>query len=94
MRIEVTQEDIRRGKPHLPGACALARSLRRHTGRRWQVAGGFAFVCGLPRNEADVELPVRAIRFTSRFDRGLPVQPFHFEFGWDQGRGTPGTGVA
>lgn len=80
MKIEVTAEDIARGKRgnacHCPIALAAERAGMRHvkvdldsigekfTGGCW---GRWSY------------LPVDACEFVDRFDKGLPVEPFAFE---------------
>jgi hypothetical protein len=75
MQIEVTQEDIDRGKKRDALCCPIALAMARATGRSWAIG------CGVAVDEADTEvhLPEIAFRFESLFDFGKPVQPLSFE---------------
>lgn len=76
MRIEVTQEDIRRGIVFDPCECALGLALERAMGRRvacsqkgWDYDG--EFYCH--------PLPAVAKAFITEFDAHKPVKPFSFD---------------
>lgn len=76
IEIEVTQQDIDRGKPGDFTACAIARAIRRQTHRRavcvgpeYAYAGGVDYVPVASR---------RWQRFIYVFDNGRPVKPTRF----------------
>lgn len=79
--VDVTQEDIDRGKPNDAEHCPIARALRRETKGDWVVGVG-----GLATDySGDVTLWVDyraawAAGFVRRFDAGKPVQPRRFVF--------------
>ena len=77
VRVEVTQEDIEKGKRKAGWACPIARAIKRRVpqSRRRDVFVEHALwevgyhVRPLPRT---------AQRFVKRFDAGEPVKPFAF----------------
>lgn len=73
VRIEVTAQDIRRGKKADPDHCPVARALRR-AGLPKAWAGDSHY--GWGEETASWPLPKRAKRFIEAFDNGMPVRPF------------------
>ena len=77
MRIDVTQEDIDRGKRSRPCECPLAIAASRATGRPCSVGlDRIGFDDGLA---LEWPLPDIAFKFRWDFDNGQPVQPFGFD---------------
>lgn len=73
--IDVTADDIAKGKPKEPCDCPIAIATDRAFG------GGVAISCGqtlIGINFVDYSLPVPARRFIRRFDDGENVKPFSF----------------
>lgn len=78
MLIEVTKEDIDKGKPMNSGACPLANALERRTGHKWSV--GVRYCTRLAVGTwNDLPLPPAAVQFVRAFDLGCDVAPFAFE---------------
>ncbi len=83
VRVEVTQDDIDKGKPGNPCKCMLALAISRAMGEPWEV--GFSFA----DNEIEVDgewvrtrradLPGDALQAILSFDRHETVMPFDFE---------------
>jgi hypothetical protein len=91
--VNVTQEDINRGVrqngERCPVALALIRALALASGEliiRPTIALSSGFVCanvlGFDRHH-DYPIPGAARDFIQKFDRGLHVEPFTFEFEFD-----------
>jgi hypothetical protein len=89
--IQVTEEDIKKGKRKDACACPIALALRRLLPRRYHahVSKRFISGCDGPMNNQptrggkvryclDVKTPDVARDFIKRFDRGLLVEPFEF----------------
>ena len=78
MLIEVTKEDIEKGKPQNAVACPIAIALERQTGHKWSV--GVRYCTRLAAwTWNDLLLPPAAVRFVRAFDLGCDVAPFAFE---------------
>lgn len=76
MRIEVTQEDIKKGERHSGISCPIALALKRALpGRHVGVSEETADI----GENARVLLPLEAQDFIDDFDDGLGVDPFAFE---------------
>lgn len=78
-RIEVTKEDIAKGKRLQPESCPIARAMTRTLGRDVCV-GAETWRWYDERKVAELyrELPLSAVVFRQRFDSELSVEPFHF----------------
>lgn len=76
-RIEVTQEDIEKGKLGECSACPIALAMRRATGKPFEVGTDIYWLGFDLRSER--MLPPEAALFVSDFDDKKPVQPFSFE---------------
>lgn len=92
--VEVTAEDIAKGRPNRCGECPVALALRRATGQKLYVNdqgewhddenGGeysenFVVSTSLDTREHGApSLPEDAQAFVRRIDAGLPVEPFTF----------------
>ncbi len=76
-RYYVTKKDIKNGVPRSKCDCPVALSIKRrhpHVRRSVEVWAGTAFIKG--RAEF---LPLKVIKFITKFDKGEEVQPIHFE---------------
>lgn len=72
MKIQVTAEDIRRGRPGICGGCPIALAMRRAFGvpiESWRFVSSTNYSA----------LPQVATVFVVDFDAGRPVQPIEFE---------------
>lgn len=83
MRIEVTAEDIAKGRPCDPGNCAIACAMRR-IGFNVQSIGGVANARGpvawmLGDGPRKIQLPPEAGVFARAFDQGVNVDAVAFE---------------
>jgi hypothetical protein len=80
VRIEVTVEDIRAGRPGEAGACPVALALCRATGRPWAVCPEelFGRFDG-PVRAPGLDAPPEVTTFVLAFDRGEAVSPFSFD---------------
>lgn len=76
MKVQITEEDIRDGLRYSPRGCAVARAMRRATGREVNIAGEWYAIGGGP---VDRRLPERIFRFVRHFDAGDHVEPCEFE---------------
>jgi hypothetical protein len=79
--VEVTQEDIDKGKRGDPWCCPAARALERATGKKWSVVGPLCSRVD-DRKQAigkRITLPQEVFDFVRAFDGGEPVSPFSFE---------------
>ena len=75
--VEVTADDIVRGKPGIPRRCPIALAVARAS-QRHKVHVGSREV-SVDRYEA--ELPFDAMDWQRRFDRDESVEPFAFKIG-------------
>jgi hypothetical protein len=75
MRVEITREDIRRGRPRQVGCSPMALALERQTGRIFAVRSDELE----DDNSRRHPLPLEAQEFIARFDLGNPVEPITFE---------------
>ena len=73
-KIEVTEEDIRRGKPQSCCSCPVFRAIARTTGKAVEVLCK-SIALG---KEVEAALPEKARKFIEAFDDGRPVKPFTF----------------
>lgn len=81
IKIEVTQEDIEKGKPRKSSHCPIARAIKQQcrNGTSVQVSeDGISIEHNSRYGYASDHPPTRAVRFIERFDRGRPVKPFKF----------------
>jgi hypothetical protein len=85
IKVEVTEKDIKRGKPVSCSGCPIALAFRRATkttssSKRMKyvdVSGGYVgFV--YKNDDYWVDLPRRAQNFIHKFDLGKSVKPFSF----------------
>lgn len=74
MKITVTKEDIKKGKPEQGESCPIARAIRRQTRKKVHVG----YIC-LEINHCEYTFPQEAQQFVKDFDAGKPVGPFSFE---------------
>lgn len=80
MRIDVTQEDIRRGRPRESDFCPVALALNRATGEYADVSWCRPYL-GLEHTPlAPFSKEVSDAIYL--FDRGYPIDPFSFEIDW------------
>jgi hypothetical protein len=84
MRIDVTADDIRRGKMEdccrCPVALAAARAFGLTTTGSWLTSPVRVFPSSLAIEEKDlIRLPPGVAAFICAFDMGMPVAPFFFE---------------
>lgn len=82
VRIEVTSDDITRGKAYSSNNCPIALAAKRsidcdelYITYELRIYGGRNLVAVVP-------LPKVARTFAQRFDYGLPVKPFSFEISY------------
>lgn len=74
LRVEVTADDIKRGKKNEPEHCPIARAIDRlYPGNEVSVNDDTAEI-----DDCTFSLPLIAERFVSRFDAGEKVKPFKF----------------
>ncbi len=78
MRIEVTQEDISKGRVHSCGKCPIAVALRR-TGFPRANAG----YSNLWQDDEFFRTPDKVQSFMVVFDMGAIVGPISFEIPWE-----------
>lgn len=77
MRVNVTARDIREGKAGQCCLCPIARAVKRHKGWDLAMVGlGLVWRCNRPETAI---LPIAALQFLRRFDRGRKVRPFKFD---------------
>lgn len=76
MLIQVTAEDIAKGRRFYPEYCPVALAMRRQVKSTMTVGGYYA------RYDAvtTVDLPTEVVSFIRAFDSLQPVKPFSFEF--------------
>lgn len=79
MKIEVTQEDIERGKRCDGLICPISQAVKRATGNTVCVSQNYFFLLSRASSMDDFKLPQPAIDFIAAFDAGQPVEPFSFE---------------
>lgn len=79
--INVTQEDIERGKRESACECPIALALERaFNAKSWVDDEGFFFQrCPKEKLSPDYPIPQSAIAFIAAFDAGEKVEPFEFE---------------
>jgi hypothetical protein len=75
-RVEVTADDIRRGRRYECRYCPVALALNRATGEAWEVGPRFAWT---HRGGPAVPLPPAAAAFVDRFDIHGRGDPFSFD---------------
>lgn len=75
MRVEVSRQDIERGRPRQVWCCPIALALERQTGR------SFAILNDEIEDDQSrtYPLPIEAQEFVARFDQGHLVDPITFE---------------
>ena len=76
MKITVTKEHIKKGKPNLGYACPIALAVREQlhlSAVEVHVDGA-----GITAGTMDYEIPRAAVLFFWRFDEGKSVKPFSF----------------
>lgn len=78
VRVEVTEDDIKNGKPRTD-ECPLALAVNRATGHRSAVYRIAALMNADDNFIATADLPPEAVEFHRTFDRHRPVYPFCFE---------------
>lgn len=80
LRINVTAQDIKYGRPEHGEACPIARAVRRtKVGKQAVFSVGASYIYTEARPEMGrVVLPSEATDFIRAFDRHLPVEPFTF----------------
>ncbi len=81
MRIQVTEDDIKRGVRYSCSLCPIARAIRRATGQHPVILDGSRFVkIGEGLAFAEVEIPRDADIWRLDFDnQNGTVKPFEFE---------------
>lgn len=77
MIISITAQDIRRGKPAMPGICPVALAVKRAF-RTSDIAIS-SFHIYKDGESAIYDLPEDAIDWILRFDEGKDCEPFNFE---------------
>jgi hypothetical protein len=75
--VEVTQDDIDRGRRGKCLACPIARAMNRRTGIAFSVSGSFVRIVG---KQKMFSLPDCCAAFAYHFDNFRPVAPFSFWF--------------
>jgi hypothetical protein len=83
VRIEVTEEDIDRGKPEDRCACPVARAVRRAVGIPTSVAMDKIVVDYATPWQTEIWTPDEVSIFVELFDIGGAVEPFAFELEFD-----------
>lgn len=79
MKISVTREHLRNGKPISPGLCPVALALgEQHVGQEFVVFSTH-MTCQMGNGRAVFVLPPNAVLNISRFDKGEQVEPYEFE---------------
>jgi len=80
MIVEVTERDIKLGKPQEPDSCPIARSLKSYGFRDVSVGSTWTiFTIGKVEDKIRVQLPANARQFVLKFDRDrASVKPFKF----------------
>lgn len=78
VKIEVTQDDIEKGRRRGSQTCPVARAIKRRlkAGIKAAVYGRAGFVKGWLRHMSD--MPGKTQRFVADFDSKRPVKPFTF----------------
>lgn len=76
MKIQVTAEDIVKGKRESCDSCPIALAITRKAGERASVDECTAWFIS---TESLIPLPVSARKFVRAFDRGDSVAPFEFD---------------
>jgi hypothetical protein len=77
--VNVTQEDILRGRPRDRFGCPIAKALLRRKDVAWAAVGfSFVQVTFLDREPMMLELPDRAQDFIGEFDLTRRVTPIRF----------------
>lgn len=74
IKVEVTEEHIRKGKRRKPNGCPVTRALRAAGFKRPFVADDYWEAS----NHWEDDLPLKVQLFIERFDAGKPVKPFFF----------------
>lgn len=82
MVISVTEHDIKMGYPGWPGMCPIALAAKRafKTDYLTVMSGSIYVEAGYPGAPGEYKLPDEAVYFIGKFDSGLVVEPFTFEF--------------
>ena len=81
IKVEVTAQDIRRGKRGTCQLCPVAKTVKRVLGRGYRVSiCDDIYVTAVKGDigEVSFNMPVEAQTFINNFDYGRPVKPFSF----------------
>lgn len=80
VRINVTKQDIKRGVPHEPDSCPIARAAKRSFGRKAyvEVMSSVAVLKRGGEEEVNYRYTEKAGQFIENFDNGNHVEPFSF----------------
>jgi hypothetical protein len=78
MKISVTQEHIKNGKPLMPGCCAIALAIKEQgpSDALYVLSDGLVEFIALAKT---VCLPTLAYAKMKAFDEGVNIEPFEFE---------------
>ncbi len=76
VHVEVTAQDIAKGRKFGCTTCPVALAVARVTGGQCYVGGGYLDVFGVYEV---IEHTDRVAAFIEQFDGGEPVQPFEFD---------------
>lgn len=77
MRVKVTEDHIRLGRPGLPCYCPVALAIIEAVGFEARVHGDYVHFPDI--DDLCVDLPRRARKFISDFDDRAQVRPFSFQ---------------
>jgi hypothetical protein len=81
VHIEVTENDIKFGKPHTLSMCPVARAIRRTLPGSKALVGAdkVALDRGSLFGRTPVKVPPKVFKFGERFDAGKTVEPMSFD---------------
>jgi hypothetical protein len=78
VHIEVTEQDIKDGKPCTISSCPIARALRRTLPKSVAQVGGDGITMNGVFGRRSITTPAKILAFVESFDNGYPVKPFSF----------------
>jgi hypothetical protein len=79
MKVKVTEEHIRCGKPGEHAQCPIALAIREQYGFECVSIGSTVATLRQGSVQANYALPSEATRFIINFDKGRTVSPMEFE---------------
>ena len=83
IKIQVTEQDINRGRKHSTANCPIAKAIRRQVKEKQTASSGANVISVTPEHirfgdYVDKTVSRSAKRFMNKFDRGGEVRPFSF----------------